>query len=112
MVGAGVLYCREWRKAKSTARLPSRATYSFAVTSLVRGESRRYRSPVCTVGRMRLYRVIIFAASAESSGDQRFRFAPMLKAPCIASRKRNCNGVLRPFMLGTSVTHEDISFGA
>ena len=32
----------------------------------------------------------------------------MPSAPCIAERKRNARGVLRVFMLGTSVTHADM----
>ena len=107
-----MLYCCECRNANNTACLPSAETYSFAVKSLLRGDERRYRLPVCTVGRMRLYIATYSEASLKSSACHLFRFAPMPSAPCIATRKRNFSGVERPFMLGTSVTQADMIFGA
>ena len=39
-----------------------------------------------------------------------FRFPPIPREPFIATRKRYCSGVVRPSrILGTSVTHADIS---
>src|ERR1035437_367666 len=110
MVGAAVLYCCECRRANTTACLPSAATYSFTVTSLVRGLARRKRSPVCTVARMRLYTAIMLAARVESASENLFRLLPTPSAPCMAVRKRNPSGVLRVFILGTSVTQGDMIF--